>query len=153
MASVKWLERIEALAEPFGGYYQIRRYVFDHADDKPPTPVRTMRVRSLIVSPSDGEAVRKGQVTVRGKAWSGDADVVSVQVEVDGLSREASLLPPVSPHAWRTWEFAWDAIAPGRHVLRSRATDAKGAAQPDVSRWNRHGYGNNSAQAITVIVQ
>ena len=153
MASVKWLERIEALAEPFGGYYQIRRYMFDHADDKSPTPVRTMRVRSLIVSPSDGEAVRKGHVAVRGKAWSGDAEVVSVQVEVDGLSREASLLPPVSPHAWRTWEFAWDAIAPGRHVLRSRATDAKGAAQPDVGRWNRHGYGNNSAQAITVIVQ
>src|SRR5213080_3556923 len=153
MASVKWLERIEALAEPFRGYYQLGRYVYDHADGNPPIPVRTIRVRSLIVSPSDGEAVRKGHVAVRGKAWSGDAEVVSVQVEVDGLSREASLLPPVSPHAWRTWEFAWDAIAPGRHVLRSRATDAKGAAQPDVGRWNRHGYGNNSAQAITVIVQ
>src|SRR2546428_9610352 len=32
MASVKWLERIEALAEPFLGYYQLGRYVYDHAD-------------------------------------------------------------------------------------------------------------------------
>src|SRR2546426_6997008 len=72
MASVKWLERIEALAEPFRGYYQLGRYVYDHADGNPPIPVRTIRLRSVIVSPPDGDAGRPGPMIVRGKAWSGE---------------------------------------------------------------------------------
>ena len=155
MASVKWLERIEALAEPFRGYYQLDRYVYDYADGNPPTPVRTIRVRSVIVSPRDGDAARRGQVIVRGKAWSGEGVVVRVQIGVDGAepSRDATLLPPISPHAWRAWEFAWDATNPGGHVLRSYATDAKGNRQTDVGRWNRYGYGNNATQAVAVTVQ
>jgi len=155
MASVKWLERIEARAEPFRGYYQLGRYVYDYADGNPPTPVRTIRVRSVIVSPRDGDAVRRGQMIVRGKAWSGEGVVVRVQFGVDGAepSQDATLAPPISPHAWRAWEFAWDATNLGRHVLRSYATDAKGNRQPDVGRWNRYGYGNDAAQAIAVTVQ
>jgi len=155
MASVKWLERIEALAEPFRGYYQLGRYVYDHADGNPPTPVRSIRVRSVIVSPLDGDVVHQGQVIVRGKAWSGEGVVVRVQIGVDGAepSQEATLLPPISPHAWRAWEFAWGDASPGRHVLRSYATDAKGNRQPDVGRWNRYGYGNNALQAVAVTVQ
>jgi len=155
MASVKWLERIEVLAEPFRGYYQLGRYVYDHEDGNPPTSIRTIRVRSVIVSPQDGDAVRQGQVVVRGKAWSGEGVVVRVQIGVDGAepSQDATLSPPISPHAWRAWEFGWDATNPGRHVLRSYATDAKGNRQPDVVRWNRYGYGNNAAQAIAITVQ
>jgi len=155
MASVKWLERIEVLAEPFRGYYQLGRYVYDHADENPPTPVRTIRVRSVIVSPLDGDAVPQGQVIVRGKAWSGEGVIVRVQIGVDGAepSQDATLAPPISPHAWRAWEFAWGATDPGRHLLRSYATDAKGNRQTDVGRWNRYGYGNNATQAVAVTVE
>ena len=155
MASVKWLERIEARAEPFRGYYQLDRYVYDHADGNSPTPVRTLRVRSVIVFPRDGDAVRQGQLIVTGKAWSGEGVVVRVQIGVDGAEppRDATLLPPISPHAWRAWEFAWDATNPGRHILRSYATDAKGNRQPEVGRWNRYGYGSNAAQAVAITVQ
>ncbi len=155
MASVKWVERLEALAEPFRGYYQVGRYVYDHADGTQHTPVSTMRVRSLIVSPLDGEHVPRSRVILRGKAWSGDGEVVRVQITLDGVetSQDARLLPPPSPHAWRPWEFAWDATNPGRHVLRSCATDEKGNRQPDVGRWNRYGYGNNAAHAIAVTVR
>src|SRR3989454_5784327 len=155
MASVKWLERIEVLAEPFRGYYQLGRYVYDHEDGKPPTPGRTGRVRPVIVSPQDGDAVRQGQVVVRGKAWSGEGVVVRVQIGVDGAepSEDATLSPPISPHAWRAWEFGWDATNPARHVLRSYPADANDNRQPDVVRWNRYGYGNNAAQAIAITVQ
>jgi len=114
-----------------------------------------MRVRSVIVSPRDGDEVHPSQVIVRGKAWSGEGVVVRVQIGVDGADplQDATLLPPISPHAWRAWEFAWDATNPGRHVLRSYATDAKGNRQPDVARCNRYGYGNNAMQSIAVTVQ
>jgi len=155
MASVKWVERLEALAEPFRGYYQVGRYFYDDRNGKPHTPVSTVGVRSLIVSPLDGETVRRGRTIVRGKAWSGDGEVVIVHVEVDeaGASQEAKLFPTLSSHAWRTWEFAWDATNPGRHLLRSYATDEKGNRQPSVGRWNRYGYGNNAAHAIAVTVR
>jgi hypothetical protein len=40
----------------------------------------------------------------------------------------------------------------GRIVLRSRATDASGAVQPDVIVWNRLGYGNNAIRQVVVEV-
>lgn len=153
VASVKWLERIEALSEPFRGYYQVGRYVYDHADGRPPTPVRTMRVRSLITEPLDGETIHRGTSIVRGKAWSGDGPVVRVQMSVDGteVSPDATMFAPLSRHAWCSWEFAWAAV-PGRHVLRSYATDAKGNRQPEIGRWNRYGYANDAAQVVAVTV-
>src|SRR5207302_562918 len=57
MASVKWLRRLEARAEPFAGYYQAQRYIYDPADGSAVTPVSRMRVKSLIVSPAEGERV------------------------------------------------------------------------------------------------
>jgi hypothetical protein len=37
--------------------------------------------------------------------------------------------------------------------LRSRATDASGATQPDTIVWNSLGYGNNAVRAIHVVVR
>src|SRR3989442_4221437 len=48
MASVKWLERLEGLAEPFCGYFQLGRDVYEYQDGKPPAPVRTIPVPSLV---------------------------------------------------------------------------------------------------------
>ena len=154
VASVKWLTQIEVRTEPFAGYYQVARYVYDYADGSAPTPLTTMRVRSLIVSPGDGEIVPVGRVIVRGKAWSGEGEIAKVEVAVDGGEtwQLVRLLGAASPHAWRPWEFAWDARDPGRHVLRSRATELKGNGQPDVGRWNKHGYGNNAPHSIVVNV-
>src|SRR5439155_322949 len=82
-----------ATAAHVGDDSPMRMYMFEHADAETTTPVRTIRVRSLILSPSDGEGLRKGRVAVREKPWSGDAEVVSFHVEVDGLSRQASVSP------------------------------------------------------------
>jgi DMSO/TMAO reductase YedYZ molybdopterin-dependent catalytic subunit len=155
MASVKWVERIEALTEPFAGYYQSRRYIYDYDDGTAPVPVREMRVKALIASPAEGEAIPRGRVLVSGQAWSGNGEVVRVEVTVDGGStwQEARLLdPPPSSYAWRPWEFEWEAEEPGRHALRARATDATGATQPDSARWNKYGYGSNGVRLVVVHV-
>jgi DMSO/TMAO reductase YedYZ molybdopterin-dependent catalytic subunit len=148
MASVKWLTRLEAREEPFQGYYQAQRYVYDLADGSPTTPVSQMRVKSLIVSPPDGARVGLEPVVVRGRAWSGEAPIARVEVSTRGgeFWEEARLLGAPSPHAWTAWEYTWQPPAPGRHALRVRATDAAGNQQPDVGRWNRHGYGSNGVR-------
>lgn len=153
MASVKWVARIEALTEPYGGYFQSRRYVYDGAGGR--EPVTRMRVKSAIVSPADGDVVDERKLRVWGWAWSGEGAITRVEVAIDGGDtwRDARLLPPASPHAWTRWELDWDVPQPGRYVLRSRATDAAGHVQPDEAPWNPLGYGNNAVRTVIVDVR
>jgi DMSO/TMAO reductase YedYZ molybdopterin-dependent catalytic subunit len=150
MASVKWVARIAALREPFSGYYQRRRYIYDFDDGASPAPVREMRVKALIVTPGEGERVPRGRVRVQGRAWSGAGAVQRVEVALDGGEawQEARLLQPSSPYAWQGWEVELEVSEPGRHVLRARATDAAGETQPAVARWNKYGYGSNGVRPV-----
>lgn len=156
MAGVKWVNRISGLTEPFTGYYQKNRYIYDYADGNSPTPVSTMKVKSTIVSPSDGAVVPAGPLTVRGRAWSGSGKIVKVEVAIDGgavVWKEARILPRVSEYGWHAWEFAWEASGAGRHAIRARATDEAGNVQPDEARWNKYGYGSNGVNPISVNVR
>jgi DMSO/TMAO reductase YedYZ molybdopterin-dependent catalytic subunit len=155
MAGVKWVNKIVALTEPFTGYYQKNRYIYDYADGKEPSPVTTMLVKSAIVSPTDGQTLPVGPTKVRGRAWSGRGKIVKVEVAIDGGEawQEARLLPAVSEYGWHAWEYDWDASGPGRHAIRTRATDSAGNVQPPIARWNKYGYGSNGVNPIAVNVR
>jgi len=151
MASVKWLRRIEVLTEPFTGYFQRDRYVYDAADGSPPTPVTTMRVRSLVHTPQAGAVVPPGRLEVRGWAWSGDGEIMRVEVALDGGDSwsEATIEPrPDAPYAWVAWSCIAEVKTPGRHFLRCRAVDSAGHRQPDRPPWNRLGYGQNAVRVV-----
>src|SRR5438477_6781115 len=51
MTSVKWLTRIEAIAEPFQGYQMVGSYRLTGSKDDPGEPVSLIRVRALMVPP------------------------------------------------------------------------------------------------------
>jgi DMSO/TMAO reductase YedYZ molybdopterin-dependent catalytic subunit len=152
MASVKWLSRIEAITEPFRGYYQVNRYIYEYGDGSPIMPVREMLVKSIITSPAEGESVPVGRAVVRGRAWSGVGGIARVEIAVDGGDnwQEARLSPASGPYTWQSWEAEWDAADPGRHSLRARATDEHGNTQPATGRWNKYGYGSNGVQVLVV---
>jgi DMSO/TMAO reductase YedYZ molybdopterin-dependent catalytic subunit len=154
MASVKWVTRISALTRPFEGYFQTQRYVYEERG-KPTIPVTRMRVKSLITSPADGGSFERGVIEIAGWAWSGNGRIVRVEVAVDGGGGwcDAELHDSSSDHAWVPWSLQWVADQPGRHVLRSRATDSAGNSQPDVISWNRLGYGNNAVRASVITVE
>ncbi len=151
MASVKWLTEIETIAEPFSGYYQDVKYVYDGEDGLADgTPVTTARVRSLVTAPADGDLI-SGEVEVLGTAWSGEGAISSVEVSVDGGAswQYAELTSPKSPDTATLWKLAW-APGVGAHELVARATDAAGNVQPLEPVWNAHGYGNNAVHRVTV---
>ncbi len=155
MASVKWLTRIEVIAEPFRGYFQSERYIFESdslAEDG--APVGPMLVRALIGAPLDGAELPFGKVQVAGRAWSGRGGIRRVELSVDGGEswQEADVHIPPSPYAPARWSFGWRPDQPGAYVLAVRATDMNGEAQPLDSRWNAYGYGNNVVQRIRVRV-
>lgn len=149
MASVKWLARLEVVTTPFSGYFQRQRYVYDTPAGV--VPVTLALVKSMIVSPTDGE-VSGREVVVRGWAWSGAGAITAVAVQVnDGAWQAADLGAPLSRWAWTPFSCAV-ALPAGPVRLRSRATDATGAVQPEQLVWNRLGYGNNAIRAVTLRV-
>jgi len=150
MASVKWLVHIQPLTEPYAGFQQKERYVYD--DD---APVTRMRVKSRITRPRVDEVVARGEVRVSGWAWSGFADVRCVEVSLDGGDdwTAATLGRALSPHTWCPWQVSFYVEHPGRHTLRARAIDASGHVQPDAPPWNRLGYGNNAVLLCSFYVR
>jgi DMSO/TMAO reductase YedYZ molybdopterin-dependent catalytic subunit len=159
MASVKWLNRIEALAQPYDGFQQVSSYMYRAVPDGPTSPVTHMRVKSLMVPPgipdfySRCRMVEAGPIQLFGRAWSGGGiPIARVEVGIDGTWREAALDPPREKYAWRGWRAVWNA-APGEHELSCRATDASGETQPLQQRWDAGGFGNNVVQRLHVTVR
>ena len=140
VASVKWLQRIDVLTEPYVGEFQTGHYIYEWPD-REHERVTMMRVRARITDPAPGATIATGEYTVRGKAWSGTGPVTDVDVSFTGEGdwHPAKLEPPKSPYQWQDWSLDWDASDIGRHSLRARATDAAGNVQPDVPPWNRLG--------------
>jgi DMSO/TMAO reductase YedYZ molybdopterin-dependent catalytic subunit len=158
MTSVKWLNSIEAVAEPFVGFQQSIAYHYQSNRDDPGLPVDRVRVRSLMVPPGIPDFFTRqrfqkpGRTVIRGRAWSGHGTVEHVEVAVDGKWHDAQLAPPVGQFAWRAWSWEWDA-ATGDHELACRATDAAGNVQPLEQPWNYQGMGNNMVQVVAVVVR
>jgi len=144
MASVKWVERIEAVEEPFQGEFQSQRYVY-----APGVPVTRIRIKSMFTDVPDLVPVGV-PVRVIGLAWGGEG-VRGVEVEIDGERHAARLVGPVLPHAWRRFELDWIPPARRRYVLACRATDMAGRSQPDEPEWNVLGYGNNAVQRVELV--
>ncbi len=160
MASVKWLGRITAVAEPFTGYQQARSYRWRAHPDEPGLPLQRIAVRSLLKPPGIPEFYSRrrvldaGTVELSGRAWSGSGPIERVEVSADGGKTwwDAQVAPPFAPYAWQRFTATWEA-QPGDHELCSRATDATGATQPFEVAWNVGGYANNALQRVPVTVR
>jgi DMSO/TMAO reductase YedYZ molybdopterin-dependent catalytic subunit len=160
MTSVKWLSRITLLDEPHDGYQMHHSYRVRHHEDEDGEPITTIVPRSLMVPPgipeflSRARVVEAGPCEIVGRAWSGSADVVGVDVSADGGETWAAAElgdAALGRWAWRSWRFVWDAQH-GEHELCCRARDAAGNEQPLESEWNLGGYVNNAVQRVGATV-
>lgn len=160
MTNVKWLSRITVVGERFDGYQMRQSYRFRRDESDVGEPVSRIAPRSLMVPPgipefmSRARIVEAGPCELRGRAWSGSAEVVGVDVSTDGGTEwaPAELGPAeLGRWAWRSWSFVWDARA-GEHELCCRARDAAGNEQPLAPPWNVGGYANNAVQRVSVTV-
>lgn len=160
MAHVKWLRTIAAVAEPFGGYQNVQRYRLRQEESEAGEPLTRMAPRALMAPPGIPEFLSRSRVVplracrLEGKAWSGGAPVVRVEVSADGGKTwaDADVGLPLADAAWHPWSFRWEPKEPGSYVLCCRATDALGDTQPQDAPWNLLGYANNAVQRIEVTV-
>ncbi|WP_316042267.1 molybdopterin-dependent oxidoreductase [Nocardiopsis sp. CNR-923] len=109
-------------------------------------PIRTM---SRVDVPSPLGRVASGDVVLAGVAWAQHRGVAAVEVRVDGGAWwEAELARVPGIDTWVQW-VAETSVAPGRHDVQVRATDASGATQPSAraepipdgaTGWHRIGF-------------
>jgi DMSO/TMAO reductase YedYZ molybdopterin-dependent catalytic subunit len=158
MASVKWLTRIQAVREPFNGYWQTSDYGYWASMDGKPVrrPLGEMKLKSEIARPHVYETLPANRIyTISGAAWAGETDVTEIAVSSDGgrTWAEAEFLDPVQRHAWRRWKFDWlTPKEPGQYTLLARAKDAAGMFQPDGHDQHYGTYVINHPLPIQVIV-
>jgi DMSO/TMAO reductase YedYZ molybdopterin-dependent catalytic subunit len=160
MAHVKWLRSATVLTTPFDGYQNEVAYRLKESPDEPGEPVARIRPRALLIPPGHPDFMSRtrflpaGVHELVGRAWSGAAPVVRVEVSTDGGASwaDAELEPALGEWAWARFRFAWDAGTPGEYQLTARATDAAGTVQPVEQPWNVQGMANNMAQRVAVVV-
>jgi DMSO/TMAO reductase YedYZ molybdopterin-dependent catalytic subunit len=161
----KWVTSIRVLDREHDGFWMKRAYRHPGKAVAPGTliapdqmqPVTSLRVKSVIAGPIDGESLRVGApVLIRGTAWSGDAGPVdAVDVSVDG-GRRWSLArlrrDQRTQFGWRQWEFNWTPSQDAYYTLLARARDAAGNTQPLDQEWNPSGYGWNVVPRVGINV-
>ena len=153
---VKWLGKITVLDRPYEGHFMDNVYrVFQKGEDsKSGTVVTGLKLKSIITQPLEGEEFSSGPVVILGAAYGGEADIDRVDVSTDKGEtwRQAELIGPAAPYAWRQWQYVWEAGDKGSFTVMSRAFDREGNEQPMNAKWNVLGYGNNgvSEHAVTI---
>ncbi len=162
-ASCKWLAEIKVLDKEFEGNFMNPGYRMPNQPVKPGEavkpedthPVTALNVKSVISSPQDGATLKSRVIAVQGVAWAGEADVVTVEVSVDGGSTwaAAELGKDKARYAWRLFHHQVKLPRSGEFVLMSRATDSQGHVQPAAPVWNPSGYLNNAIDQVKVRVE
>jgi sulfite oxidase len=159
-ACVKWLTHLTVQEDEADGYYMQTAYRMPVTPVQPGAiihpsemmPVTEMPVKSIIARPLEGAKVPGGTVQVEGVAWTGEGEIVRVQISMDEGKQwyDANLGKERAPYAWQLWRYAWKGTKPGRYTIQSRATDSRGHTQPMATPWNPGGFLWNGADAVRI---
>ncbi|PVH77443.1 molybdopterin binding oxidoreductase [Cadophora sp. DSE1049] len=173
--ATKWLDEITVQGEESQNVYQRRDYKIlpetvqtkddflanDGAIwDTVPAMQETL-INSVIAYPTQEETVTldpDGMAEVKGYAIPGgyDGPVVNVQVSGDGGKSwvTAEFVGTATKFSWAIWKARVKLERGEKRFIWSRATDAGGNTQPEMSAWNIRGVGYNGygdARDLTVL--
>ena len=161
-ASCKWLTEIRVLDKEFEGTFMKPGYRMPNqlippggeVDPDETHPITSLGVKSVIAQPIDNSSIVSRQMTIRGAAWAGEADVTRVDISTDSGKtwHPARLSGEQSRYCWRLWEFAWHAPSAGEFTIMSRASDDQGRTQPQTAAWNPSGYLYNAIDQVKINV-
>jgi len=130
--NVKYLRRIELVAEPAMSYYEAKVYTAPLPNGKAYQFFFVSEVKSFITWPSYGFKVRgPGLYQISGLAYSGVGRIKKVMVSADGGKSwgQAALQDPVLSKAFTRFRMPWRWDG-SPAIIQSRAYDEFGNAQP-----------------------
>ncbi len=148
---MKWLTSVEVITGSYDGAFEALDYGLPDAEAPGGSRRMTvMAVHAIVTSPLDGATLDAGPLTVDGIAWGGEGGIARVEISVDGGEwQSCRTLWAETPYGRTRWERSVN-LAPGHHMVAVRATDTKGATQPEELAWNPRGYGNSTIHRIRV---
>jgi sulfite oxidase len=164
---IKWCTRLRFEISESRCFYHATEYRMPYARLEPgeefrftlenSRPTWDICLMSYILDPEPGATLKAGAITISGVAYNdGKAPIESVLVSVDqGQSwKPATFDVPESPYSWYQWKSE-ATLAPGKHEIWARATDALGRSQPLDGKifWNPNGYEWNGVFKNDVIVE
>jgi len=153
---LKWLVHVTVAADEDPSFYSKTAYRMPAGPTPPgvtPTatvPITENGVKAVIARPLAGEvvALRDG-LQVTGVAFSGRTTITRVEVSADDVWHDAELEGDDTPGAWKVFRATLPRTAAGPVTISARATDARGAVQPDTALWNPSGYLWNAVDRVT----
>lgn len=122
---------------------------FTSQDAEQNSPITSIMVNSLIVTPAPGTMLPTGRrAEVMGIAWDGGSGIRKVEVSLDGGNRwrEAKLGRELGRYSWRQWRYDFKPQAPGPVTVLARAVARDGATQSEKLVHNPAGYHHNVVQ-------
>lgn len=144
IASIKWVGDIEVATKPLHSPWDTNYYRMFGPDFPPEgsAPLTRQVTKSAFELPWDATFAAGRTHVLRGRSWSGNGAIRSVEVSTDGGEswRRAIPVGAAKPTAWLRWTLPWRPTRTGTHTLLARATDATGAVQPGVATYNTLGY-------------
>lgn len=148
--NVKYLKRLAFTPEQSDAAIQKTAYRLSPPGQKgdPSQPaVWEMAVKSWINSPApETGTVPAGLTLIKGIAFGGMYAVKTIEVSIDGGASWLAAKfvgPDLGRYAWRQFVLSVK-LAPGNYTIASRAIDAMGTVQAEVSQENTGGYNNTS---------
>lgn len=136
--SMKWLGRV-VVSKRWVPSWRADHYYVDRTPDGTITgPVTSHPVKSNLALPYPA-TVPAGSAEILGYARSGAGPITEVSWSLDnGPWHPAVLDRPISAQAWTVFRVSLD-LSAGEHILRTRATDSTGAAQPHHQPFHPYG--------------
>jgi len=155
---VKAVTDLTVVDKPFDGFwmktaYRVPRGMFGESgfqsqDTEQNSPITSIKVNSLIVTPAPGATLPAGRrVEVMGIAWDGGSGIRKVEVSLDGGAqwRDARLGRDLGRYGWRQWHYDLKPKA-GDVTVLARAIARDGATQSEKLIFNPAGYHHNVVQ-------
>jgi len=158
---VKALADLTVIDKPFDGFWMKTAYRvpkgmfgasgFDSQDSEQNSPITTIRVNSLIVTPAPGSTLPAGaRSEILGIAWDGGSGIRNVEVSLDGGGswKDAKLDRDLGRFAWRHWRYEVHPKTAGRMSFMVRALARDGATQATELVFDPAGYHHNVVQKV-----
>jgi hypothetical protein len=124
---------------------------FDSQDSESSSPITSIRVNSLVISPAPGASLpRGGAASLFGYAWDGGSGIRELAASLDSGKtwRPARLMNDLGRYAWVQWKLDLAPSRTGPFTVRIRALARDGSTQPDALVQNPAGYHHNVAQEV-----
>jgi DMSO/TMAO reductase YedYZ molybdopterin-dependent catalytic subunit len=151
MKQPKWITELEFADHEIPGYWETRGWS-DTCWRKVNSGFFSPRVEGGLMSLFDRKAKVRGPVDIYGWALAGPAGIKRVEVSADdGVTwHDARLVENNSPYVWTVWKYRFAPAAAGNFMIRIRATDGSGIAQPPTDPQEGSGMSGQARLALEV---